>query len=340
MNHSEPLFLRHPGNPILTARDWPYTVNAVFNPGVTTIDGETLLLVRVEDRSGVSHLNVARSADGFNDWKIEPVPAMPVDHSRYEETWGIEDPRITRHGDEYLIVYTGFSLGGPLVCLASTSDFRTFERRGVLMSPEDKDAALFPETFDGRWALVHRPVASTGFGVGAHIWISFSPDLRHWGDHRVVVASRHGGWWDSQKVGLGPPPLLTEAGWLLLYHGVRTTAAGSIYRLGLVLTAREDPTEVIIRGDEWVFGPEAEYERTGDVPDVVFPCGWLLEPDGNTLRMYYGAADTSVCVATTKVDRLLAHLHRHCLCGREHQVGDRCSIAAAGPSIRPKPGSL
>ena len=124
-----------------------------------------------------------------------------------------------------MIVYTGYSDGGPLVCLASTRDFRAYERRGVLMPPEDKDAALFPRRFDGRWALLHRPVATTPEHT-ADIWLSWSPDLRHWGDHAVLLAAREGAWWDAHKVGLCAPPLLTSEGWLLLYHGVRVTAAG------------------------------------------------------------------------------------------------------------------
>jgi predicted GH43/DUF377 family glycosyl hydrolase len=325
------LFRRYEGNPILTAGAWPYMVNAVFNAGVTEFQGETLLLVRVEDRSGISHLTVARSADGHNNWKIDPQPSFAADPTRYEEIWGIEDPRITKCGDEYMITYTGYSGGGPLVCLASTTDFQSFKRRGVLTSPEDKDAALLPITFQGRWAMIHRPVASSAFQSGAHIWISWSPDLRHWGDHRVLIRARQGGMWDARKIGLGPPPLLTEYGWLMLFHGVRVTAAGSIYRLGLALSAADDPGRLLVRGNEWVFGPEAPYERTGDVPDVVFPCGWILEEDGNTIRMYYGAADTTMCLATTQLDRLLDHLHRHCVCGSQHRLGEACSMLD-GPS--------
>ena len=307
---------------------WPYTANSVFNPGATTLNGDTLLLVRVEERSGKSHFSVARSRDGYSDWKIDPKPSLVGDPDRYEETWGIEDPRITKTADEYLVVYTGFSRGGPLLCLAGTQDFQSFQRRGVLLPPEDKDGALFPHRFGERWALVHRPVALTE-GMGAHIWVSFSPDLIHWGDHRHLIHARRGGWWDSAKVGLGPPPLLTAYGWLLVYHGVRVTAAGSIYRLGLALTAADDPSRLLMRSTEWVFGPEADYERAGDVPDVVFPCGWILEEDGNTIRMYYGAADTSVCVATAQLDRLLAFLHRHCVCETPHSLGEACATLAS-----------
>jgi len=277
---------------------------------VTRVGSETLLLVRVEDRSGLSHLCIARSADGLEGWTIEADRRLLPEVDSEPERFGIEDPRITLCGDEYMIVYTGYSNAGPLVCLASTRDFTTFERRGTLMPPEDKDAALFPHTFSGRWALIHRPVAMQPRHA-AHIWLSWSPDLRHWGDHTILLPAREGGWWDAHKVGLCPPPLLTDQGWLLLYHGVRVTAAGSIYRLGLALLDAHHPDRVLARSSEWIFGPHASYERSGDVPDVVFPCGWLLDDDGDTVRIYYGAADTSVCVATGSLSALLAWLHRH-----------------------------
>ncbi len=306
----EKLVRRYEGNPILTADHWTYTINAVFNPGVTRFDGETLLLARVEDRTGFSHFCVARSADGLTGWTVEPERALRPDVHSHAERYGIEDPRITLCDDEYLIAYTGYSTGGPLVSLAATRDFRTFHRRGVLMPPEDKDAALFPRRFGNRWALIHRPVSSTP-RHRADIWISWSPDLRHWGDHAVLLHAREGAWWDAHKIGLNAPPLLTPQGWLLLYHGVHVTAAGSIYRLGLALLDAERPERVIARSSEWVFGPEAAYEHTGDVAQVVFPCGWLLLDDGDTLRIYYGAADTSVCVATASLSALLDWLAGH-----------------------------
>lgn len=307
---SAELLRRYEGNPILTAAEWPYTVNAVLNPGVTRFGGETLLLVRVEDRTGLSHFCVARSADGLTNWVVEPDRRLLPEVESQPERFGIEDPRITRCGDEHMIVYTGYSRGGPLVCLAATRDFRSFERRGVLMPPEDKDAALFPCQLDGRWALIHRPVAITPVNQ-AHIWLSWSPDLRHWGDPAILIEAREGAWWDAHKIGLCTPPLLTAQGWLLLYHGVRVTAAGSIYRLGLALLETGRPDRVLARSSEWLFGPEAPYERTGDVDQVVFPCGWLLDDDGDTLRIYYGAADTSVCLATTSLTALLNWLAYH-----------------------------
>ena len=303
------LFTRHEDNPILTAKDFPNMVNTAFNAGVTEYDGKTVLLVRVEDRTGLSSLIVATSENGVDKWDIDAGRGMVPRSDLPEEHWGIEDPRITKVGDEYFIVYTGYSTSGPLVCLAATRDFVTFDRRAVLMPPEDKDAALFPTTFGGRWALLHRPVPQ--MSLGAHIWLSFSPDLNHWGDGRVILPARRGGWWDANKIGLGPPPLLTRDGWLICYHGVKTTVAGHIYRLGLALLDRDDPGVVLARGNEWVFGPCAPYELAGDVPGVVFPCGWLVEEDGDTLRMYYGASDSTMCLATASVSELLDHLHAH-----------------------------
>lgn len=325
------LLRRHEGNPILTPDDWPYPVNAVFNPGVTIgPDGETVLLVRVEDRTGVSHLTVARSWDGLSDWKIDSQPTFLPDRSTHDEAWGIEDPRITRTDEGYLVAYTGFSTGGPLVCLAMTEDLRHFERLGVVMSPEDKDAAVFPHRFGDRWALVHRPDTSGKHRVAAHIWISWSPDLRHWGEHHVLIHAREGAFWDAGKVGLGPPPLRTDAGWLIMYHGVKHTAAGAIYRVGTALLDLEDPGRVLVRSDPWVFGPAEAYERTGDVPDVVFPTGWVLDDDGDTLRIYYGAADTCVAVAWASLSELVEHLLGHCVCGRAHCAGEACPAAAVG----------
>jgi len=311
VGHLEEPFTRYPGNPILTAKDIPYPANSVFNAGATKIGDNTLLLMRVEDRRGLSHLTVARSKDGFASWLIDPRPTLPADPEGHpEEFWGIEDPRISCLEGEgrYIITYTAYSQGGPLVSLAATEDFEHFERWGPVMAPEDKDAALFPVRFGGRYAMLHRPAPAMS-GIGSHIWLSFSPDLKHWGDHQILIRCRRGGWWDSNKIGLAPPPLRTSEGWLIMYHGVRVTTSGGVYRLGLALLDLEDPSKVLLRGDEWVFAPVESYERQGDVHDVVFPCGWVAQ--GDNLRLYYGAADTSIAVATAKVSELLDWLHEH-----------------------------
>jgi predicted GH43/DUF377 family glycosyl hydrolase len=304
----ESLFTRYAGNPILSRRDWPYPVNSVFNAGATLLaDGDTLLLCRVEDRRGLSHLCAARSANGIDGWRIDAHPTLMPDPTNYpEEIWGIEDARITYvpELEQYAVAYTSFSKGGPGVSLALTRDFRSFERYGVIMPPEDKDAALLPRRIGNYWAMIHRPVTT----LGAHMWISYSPDLHHWGSHKVMLEARRGGWWDANKIGLCSPPIETEKGWLVLYHGVRQTASGSIYRLGLALFDLERPEICLRRGDSWMFGPETPYERGGDVSDVVFPCGQTIGADRDTINLYYGAADSCMALATGSIRCLLAWL--------------------------------
>ena len=312
MNHGQPeLFQRHRRNPILTAADWPYPAHTVFNPAATLLpDGTTLLLCRVEDSRGHSHLSVARSANGVDGWQIDPQPTMPADPENHpEELWGIEDPRITYVPElsQYAIVYTAYTRDGPGVALALTRDFRAFERYGLIMPPEDKDAALLPHRIGGNWALIHRPVSAPR----AHMWISYSPDLRHWGSHKLILEARRGAWWDANKIGLSPPPIETPQGWLVVYHGVRMTAAGCIYRLGLALFDSDQPERLLKRGDEWVFGPEERYEQRGDVGNVVFPCGYTIAEDGDTIRFYYGAADTTIALATGSISAMLAWLDQH-----------------------------
>jgi predicted GH43/DUF377 family glycosyl hydrolase len=316
-NNFQPLFHRHPDNPILSAKNWPYPVNTVFNPGATRLkDGTTILLCRAEGMTGISHLSVARSKNGVDGWQIDPQVPLPPELDKFpEEVWGTEDPRITYipEMDVYAIVYTSYSRGGPGVSLALTKDFISFEREGVIMSPEDKDAALLPRRINGDWALIHRPVGT----VGAHIWISYSNNMKQWGNHRLMLEARRGAWWDANKVGLSPPLIETPQGWLMLYHGVRQTCAGCIYRIGLALFDLENPEVCLYRGDSWVFGPQEDYERFGDVGNVVFPCGYTLNPDGDGLNIYYGAADTSVCLATASIHELVDWLAKN---GRQYAV--------------------
>lgn len=305
------VFHRHTKNPILTAADWPYRVNSVFNPGaIITPDGVTLLLCRVEDHRGHSHLCAARSRNGVDNWQIDPQPTFPANpDTNPEEAWGVEDPRITYVPElkKHVIAYTAYSTGGPGVSLALTEDFAEFERLGFIMLPPDKDAALLPRRFNGHWALIHRPMTS----FGNHIWLSYSPDLRHWGRHELILKARRGAWWDADKIGVSPPLIETAAGWLMIYHGVRQTASGSIYRLGLALFDREKPGRCLQRSNIWALGPEAPYEREGDVPNVTFSCGCTVAADGDTLFLYYGCADSCIALATASLRSLLQWLAEH-----------------------------
>jgi predicted GH43/DUF377 family glycosyl hydrolase len=174
------------------------------------------------------------------------------------------------------------------------------------MPPEDKNAALFPRRIGGEWALLHRPTTVHSSARG--IWLSRSRDLESWRHPEHVLRSRSGPWWDSDRLGIGPPPLETPEGWLLIYHGVRAAVNGDVYRVGLALLDLDDPSRVLHRSPDWVFGPEAPYERTGDVPNVVFPCGLTHDAATDTIKLYYGAADTSIGLATARRAALLDYL--------------------------------
>lgn len=301
------LFHRHPANPILTADDWPYPVNVVFNPAAATVGGETLLLARVEDLRGISHLTVARSANGVDGWRVDAEPLLAPEPGIESEAWGFEDARTVwvEELERFVITCTAYGPEGPAVYLATTRDFSSVERHGIMVAPEDKNAAILPERVDGKWILFHRP--TTGFGI-THpgISLSRSPDLVSWSPPETVMQPRAGAWWDSLRIGIGPPLLKTEHGWLLVYHGVKETVSGAIYRVGAALLDLEQPTRVIGRSAEWLLSPRELYERTGDVPNAIFPCGMVHDTASGELRLYYGAGDTSVCLATAQLDDVLA----------------------------------
>ncbi len=310
-NQHMELFHRNKQNPILSAHSWPYPVNSVFNAGATMLsDGTTLLLCRVEDRRGLSHFCAARSVNGIDSWKIDPRPTLMPDPVNYpEELWGIEDPRITYVEElkKYAIVYTAYTKHGPGVALALTKDFKSFKRYGMIMTPDDKDAALLPLRINGKWVMIHRPVST----ARAHMWISNSPDLKNWGKQILMMSAREGSWWDANKIGLSTPAIKTQEGWLVIYHGVRQSCSGCIYRIGLALFDLNKPEVCLKRGDEWIFAPKEPYELHGDVNKVVFPCGYTIGPDGDAINLYYGAADTSIALATGSIKELLDWLDIH-----------------------------
>ncbi|MFG0294717.1 MAG: glycosidase [Maioricimonas sp. JB045] len=295
-------FVRHEHNPILTANDIPYECNTVFNGAACRFRDQYVLLLRVEGLDGHSHLTLAFSDDGYT-FRVQEKPwVLPSDDPEFEpyERYGIEDPRITQVGDTYYITYTAYGPHGPRGAIGRTTDFVHFERVSLATEVDNKDGVLFPETIDGDYVMLDRPA---GFGgQSGSIWIARSPDLVHWGRARVLMTSRAG--WSNSKLGASTPPIRTERGWLFLYHGVRVTGSGRLYRVGAALLDLECPERVIGYTPHFIFGPEEPYERTGDVPNVVFPCGQIVEPDG-TLRIYYGAADTCIGVAEAPLNEIV-----------------------------------
>lgn len=300
-----PLFHRHPGNPILTTDDMPVSCLGVLNPGAADFDRQVVLLLRVEKPDGLSDLHVARSDNGVDGWRIDPEPLLErgLPDCPYE-AWGVEDARIV-YLDEfgcYYITYTAVSRFGAALALARTCDFETVERLGLIFPPNNKDGVLFSCRCDGRWRVLHRPEA----GDIQHIWEATSEDLMHWGDPDCVLPEGHPGRWDHVKVGAGPPPLRTDHGWLLIYHGVKGYGGKYVYRAGAALLDLHEPQRVIHRCPHAIFQAEAPYEQTGLVPNVVFPTG-LLER-GDELWLYYGAADSCVALAIAQRDELMQYV--------------------------------
>ena len=247
-----------------------------------------------------SHLRVVRCGGGRTVREVTDVAFRPQGEV---EEFGVEDPRITELNGRFYFTYVAVSRHGPATALASTSDFLTFTRHGVIFCPENKDVVLFPEQVGGSFVAIHRPVCGTPF-TRPEMWVARSPDLLHWGAHAPLALS--GGAWQSGRVGAGPPPVRVADGWLAIYHGNRHPArpgeVGSYYGGALLLDAT-DPARVLKRTAEPFMVPEAEFERDGFVPNVVFPTG--VVQDGETLLVYYGAADAVTAVAEFALDELL-----------------------------------
>lgn len=299
----KPIFKRSPENPIVSIQNLPFHAEAVLNPGAAEFEGQVVLLLRVEDTNGISSIYTARSKNGVSGWKIEKEPLLKSGESDFRyELWGCEDPRVTYIDAEnqWYITYTAYSPVGAAVGLARTRDFEKVERIGLILPPNNKDACLFSRQFDGRWAILQRPDAGGGL---ENIWMAYSPDLIHWGTPHCVLTEGAGPAWDAVKVGAGPPPLLTSHGWLLLYHGVKQYAGQMAYRVGAALLDKNEPHKVVARTPRCIFKALESYEYSGLVPNVIFPTGMLLRDD--ELWVYYGAADTSVCLATVKLQQVL-----------------------------------
>jgi predicted GH43/DUF377 family glycosyl hydrolase len=294
--------MKYSKNPILTKEDVPFKINSIFNPGAVKFGATYLLMCRVEMPNGRSSLVRAASDDGCH-FVVDAKPTLtPDDHNEFSEyaAWGVEDARITKIDDAYFLTYTGYSKYMPLVMLAETADFKTFKIHGPISEPSNKDCALFPEKIQGLYWKIDRPSAETRRDV----WMSAGPDLLHWGKYRAVMEPTPGTW-EQDKIGSSSTPLKTKEGWLLLYHGVRGFGAAPLYRIGVVLLDLEKPWIVKGRTKEPILSPEREYERTGDVNNVVFSCGWIEEPDGR-VKIYYSGADANICLAETTIDYLLS----------------------------------
>ena len=294
---------RYAKNPILTKKQVPYKVETVHNAGVVKHQGKYVMLFRSHLQNGRSIIGLAESTDGFSfsvseDPFLAPATAGPF--AEYEE-FGVEDLRICAlQGEDYLLAYSAYSKHGVRIALARTADFRQLERVAMISQPDMRNAVIFPEKWNGRYVRLDRPHSEIS---PWSICISYSPDLIHWGDSRVVMkpAPYH---WDEMKIGPGATPFRTDAGWLHIYHGVFETMAGAVYRLGVALHDFADPAKILGVADDWILQPEDPWEITGYVSNVVFTCGAVPEEDG-TVKIYWGGADTVMCVGTAQIADLV-----------------------------------
>ena len=295
---------RYKHNPILTKDDIPYPVATVHNAAVTKFKEEYIMLFRSHLDTGRSILGLARSADGFKfiaDRAPFLLPATEGVFREYEE-YGVEDPRITALDGEFLITYSAYSRHGVRIGLIKTRDFQSIERFSLITEADYRNVVIFPEKINGLYVRMDRPHSEI---APWSIWMSYSPDLRYWGDARLIMkpVAYH---WDQMKIGPGAPPIKTPRGWLNIYHGVFPTMDGCVYRLGAALHDLANPARIIAVGDRWILQPEEVYEVTGYVHNVVFTCGAVAENDG-TLKLYWGGADKVMCVGTASIDALVDH---------------------------------
>ncbi len=293
---------RYEKNPILTKDDIPYPVQTVHNAGVVKHEGRYIMLFRSHLDTGRSIIGLAESDDGFHFVsRDEPfmTPGTESPFSEYE-AFGVEDPRVTFLEGVYYITYSAYSQHGVRIGLARTTDFMRIERVSLITQADYRNTVIFPEKIAGRYVRLDRPHSEIS---PWSIWISYSPDLIHWGDSKVIMkpVTYH---WDEMKIGPGAPPIKTDLGWLNIYHGVFPTMDGSVYRLGVALHDLADPAKIIAVGDRWILQPEDPWELVGYVHNVVFTCAAVPEDDG-TLKLYWGGADKVMCAGTAVIDELV-----------------------------------
>ncbi|WP_346355756.1 glycoside hydrolase family 130 protein [Azotosporobacter soli] len=298
----DPIVTRYPGNPILTRQDVPYDVHTVHNAGVAKYRSVYYMLFRSHLATGRSIIGLAESRDGYS-FTVRPEPfIVPASEGIFQkyEAFGVEDPRISCIDGEHYITYSAYSKYGVRIVLAKTSDFTSLERIALITEADYRNIVLFPEKINGRYVRLDRPHSEISPWA---IWISYSPDLVYWGEAELIMLPEayH---WDEMKIGPGAPPIKTEQGWLSIYHGVFPTMAGAVYRLGVALHQLDDPSVILGVSDRWILQPEDAWEVTGYVPNVVFSCGAVAEDDGS-VKIYWGAADSVMCVGTAKLNDLV-----------------------------------
>jgi len=292
---------RWEGNPLIRSESLPFSCSSIHNCAAIKYNNIYLLLLDIEDLKGHQLIYLAKSKDGYN-FTINEKPLIQLSDikgGRNSADIGVADPRITFLEGTYYITYMvdtrlGFRLG-----LAKTDDFETITHLGYISEPDTKAGALFPEKINGKYARLERPKD------GGRIWISYSEDLTYWGSSEVLLSPR-AGYWDFHRVGCSVPPFRIKSGeWMLIYYGIKNTSAGPLFRIGVAILDRDDPAIVLKRTNIPILSPREYYERIGDINNLIFSCGAIVEDD--ILKLYYGAANSCVCFGTANIDDVIGH---------------------------------
>jgi predicted GH43/DUF377 family glycosyl hydrolase len=290
---------RWEGNPLITTSDLKFKCLDMRNAGATIYRGKVLLLVTVQHLSGCQCIHLAREAKN-NRFSVSKEPFLQPSSDpelSVHESMGVLDPRIIMMDGNYYIMYLTEGIHGFRLGLARTENFESVERIGIISEPDMKAGTLFPKKIKKRYARLERPIEGRG------IWISYSEDLTYWGDSEFLFAPREG-FWDTSRIGIGPPPIELDMGWLLIYYGAKDTSAGPLYRIGTAIVDRDNPAKLIGRCNRPILGPKELYERVGNTPNVLFSTGAHLQGD-DTLVLYYGAANSCINLGSADLKRVI-----------------------------------
>ena len=305
---STELIWRYSGNPVITAQNTTGAAT-ICNSAVVPFEDGYVGIFRCDNLQKFCELRVGFSYDGIN-WKIksEAISFIPEhDNEQIKEfAWGY-DPRVCKIDEKYYITWCNGFNEMPTIGIAYTYDFKTFRQLENAFLPFNRNGVLFPKKINGKFAMMSRP-SDNGHTKFGSIFYSESPDMVHWGCHKFMMGPSMP--WESTKIGAGSIPIETSEGWLMLYHGVVERCNGFVYSFGAALLDLEKPWKVIGRSKEFILGPEASYERNGEVPNVVFPCAALHDKASGKIAVYYGAADSVVGISFAYIDQLIAFIKK------------------------------
>lgn len=301
---------RYSDNPVIP-RDHIPSSNSIFNSAVIPFQDEYRGVFRCDDKRRAMQIHSGRSKDGIN-WEIddERIQFVPAPGCETQEWLYGYDPRVCWIEDRYWVTWCNGYEGWPTIGVAYTNDFRTYYQMENAYLPFNRNGVLFPRKINGKYVMLSRP-SDQGHTPFGDIYLSESPDMVHWGKHRLVMKTAGG--WQSTKIGAGPIPIETTEGWLMIYHGVLTSCNGFVYSMGAALLDINHPWKVLFRTEPYLLHPQSNYEQVGDVPNVAFPCAALADPVTGRIAIYYGGADTVTCLAFCQVDELIIFVKNNSL---------------------------